>query len=283
MRFKERNFPHPVLKPIDSDVNGSAFQATCKVSIDNTFITVNVSFSLSNNTLIELIATNKAVFVVHAYCNATFFRKIFKFNENEGRIQISMTDVKRVIDLSFFVCSTGLMHEYTIEGMDDVYQGSVFKIQTGDILAYSEQMNFNLFDKDSLTKIASIMLIREGEAGLSVPTIEFDEDKIAVSLPPSQFALYAPLKADNRVRATLLTAVVLPVLIEAVQEVINSENEDDERSINNWYRVLRHKIDEIRRKPDVDGESAYYLAQSILSGISEKALKEIDEILTPTE
>lgn len=227
MKFKERNFPHPVLETTGSDVKGSAFQATYKVVSDNTSIYINVSFKLSNNTLLELIAADKARFVVHADCNAAFFRKAYTFSEEEGRIQIPLTDVKRVLDLSFFICAVKPVDEYVVDGMDTIYEGAVFKIQAGDILAYSEQSSLNIFDKDSLSRISSIMLVREGEADLVIPSISFDEDKITVSLPPSQYALYAPLKADNRIKATLLNAVVLPVLIEAVQQVLKSDNDDD--------------------------------------------------------
>ncbi|MCY7358787.1 MAG: hypothetical protein LH609_15270 [Rudanella sp.] len=283
MKFKERTFPHPVLDPTGKDITGSAFQVTCKVTSDNTFVYVNVSFALSNNTLSELVTTNKAKFVVHADCNAAFFRKPYTFNEVEGRIRIPMTDVKRLVDLTFFICATEPIEEYTVEGMDAVYNGAVFKIYAGDILAYSEPISINIFDKDSLSKISSIMLVREGDSELTVPSIDFNEDKIAVSLPPSQFALYGSLKVDHRIKATLLNAVVLPVLIEAVREVLNPVDDDNDLSLYTWYRVLQHKIAELKKKPGANEESAYYLAQSILAGVSEKALKEIDEILTPSE
>lgn len=80
----------------------------------------------------------------------------------------------------------------------------------------------------------------------------------------------------------MLNAVVLPVLIEAVQQVLKSDNDDD-LSLYTWYRVLQHKVAELKKKPGTDGESAYHLAQSILAGVSEKALKEIDDILIPSE
>lgn len=282
MKFKERTFPHPVLDPTGKDVPDSAFQANCKITVDKTAVYVHTNFVLSNATLRELIETDKAKFVVHADCNAAFFRKVYLFRESECRIQIPLTEVKRTVDLSFFICATKPIDEYSVDGMDAIYDGATFRIQIGDILAYGEGVNFSIFDRESLSKIASIMLVREGQEDITIPVISFDEDKIAVSLPPAQFALYAPLKIDIRVKATMLNAVILPVLVEAVQQVLKLDD-NDEMGLYTWYRVLKYRIAELSKKPEIDGESAYCLAQNILAGVSEKALNEINDILTLSE
>ena len=284
MKFREREFPHPVLDPTNRDVEHSAFQATCTVTNDNTSIYIDVKFDLSNATLKQLIETEKAHFVVHADCNSTFFRKRYVFSDEEGRIRISLTDVKRLVELSFFICAKEPLSEYVIEGMDAMYEGTTFQVNKGDILAYSEAIPVKVLDRDSLRKIASIMTVR-GDSNATIPFVDYESDKIAVSLPDAQYSLYRDLKLDSRVRSILLSSVVLPVLVDAISEVLGSKNTDDymykERL---WYSVLEQKISDIQQKASApDSESAYFLAHNILAGVSEKAFNEVNSILGISE
>jgi hypothetical protein len=285
MRFKDRNFPHPVLDPAGRDVAGSAFQVTHSVRADKTSLYVRVEFALNNDTLVQLISEGRAAFIVHADCNAAFFRKIFTFQESEGDFTIPLTDIKRELGLSFFICATTALEDYTIKGMDELYGDTKFRLNKGDVLAYAEQVTVQIFDKDSLNKLSSIMLVREGETSLAVPYTTYDQDKIEVTLPSAQYERYGRFKAVTQVKAMLLTAVVLPVLVEAVQKVLDVDDEEGESDFSShlWFRVLRHRTTELGRKSANDSKSAYSLAQSILEGVSDQAMKEVEELLTFSE
>lgn len=281
MRFKDRNFPHPVLDPAGRDVVGSAFQVTHSIRADKTSLYVRVEFALTNDTLIQLISEGHAGFIVHADCNAAFFRKIFTFQELEGDFAIPLTDIKRELGLSFFICATTALEDYTIKGMDELYGDTKFRLNKGDVLAYAEQVTVQLFDKDSLNKLSSIMLVREGETGLTVPYTTYDQDKIELTLPPAQYDRYAKHKAVTQVKAIILAAVVLPVLVEAVQKVLDADDEEGGSDFNShlWFRVLRHRTAELGKKSANDSKSAYSLAQSILEGVSDQAMNAVEELL----
>ena len=289
MRFKDRNFPHPVLDPAGRDVADSAFQVTRSIKSDKTALYVHVEFALNNETLAQLISEGLATFVVHADCNAAFFRKVYFFREPEGDFVVLLTDIKRELGLSFFICATVALDDYTIKGMDALYGDTKFRLKKGDVLAYAEPVTEHIFDKDSLDKISSILLVRQGETGLSVPYVTYNQDKIEATLPPTQYERYGQFKAHTQVKATLLTAVVLPILVEAVQKVIEAnegeENEADESDYSPylWFRVLQHRIGELSKKPGIDPQSAYSVAQGILEGVSDQAMREVEEILTFSE
>ena len=282
MRFKDRNFPYPVLDPAGRDIANSAFQVTRTVKGDKTALYLHVAFELSNETLAHLIQAGKAAFVVHADCNAAFFRKAFLFHTPEGDIAIPLTDIKRELGLAFFVCATEAIDDYSVQGMNELYGATTFRIAKGDVLAYAETVTENIFDKDSLSRLSSILLVRVGDEGQTISYITFNQDKLEVVMPPSQFELYGRNKALPQVRATLLTAVVLPVLIEAVQKVLETDEETDFNYASYlWFQVIRHKITELQKKAGENAQSPYALAQLILEGVSDKALQEIDTLLNP--
>ncbi len=284
MRFKDRNFPYPVLDPAGRDVAGSAFQTTYTPVATKTALTIDVSFSLHNETLLELIAQKRAVYVLHSDCNATFYRKAITSHEPEIRLAVSMTDIKRELGLSFFICATEAIDDYTIAGMADYYGDTTFRISKGDVLAYAEPLTYQIFDKDSLKKIASIMLVREGEAEVIIPNISYEQEKIVLTLPQEQYTRFGKYKSHPLVGAAMLTAVVLPVLVDAIQKVLDAEEreEEPEYSTRLWYRVLRHRTTELRSK-DADLDNAYSLVHAIMAGVSEKAMREIEEMLTLSE
>ncbi len=284
MRFKERNFPYPVLDPAGRDVAGSAFQTTYTPTSTKTVLTIDVKFSLHNETLLKLIEQKRAIYVLHADCNATFYRKALTSFEPEIRLEVSTTDVKRELGLSFFVCAAEAIEGYTIEGMADYYGDTTFNISKGDVLAYAEPLTYQIFDKDSLKKIASILLVREGEDEVVIPNISYEQDKIVLTLPQAQYKRFGLYKSHPLVGATMLTAVVVPVLVEAVQKVLEAEERDEEPEYGTklWYRVLRHRTAELRSK-DANFDSAYSLAQAIMAGVSEKAMREIEGILDLSE
>ena len=284
MRFKDRNFPYPVLDPAGRDVAGSAFQITFTAGATQTAFHLDVKFSLHNETLEQLIKEKRAIFVVHVDCNATFFRKAFTTHEPEIRLTIDETDVKRELGLTFFVCATESISGYSIAGMDDLYGDTKFQVGKGDVLAYAEPETYQIFGKDSLKKISSIMLVREGEDDLVVPYINYDREKIVLSLPKEQYSRYGQYKTHPLVGATMLTAVITPVLVDAVQKMLDAEEreEESEYSVLLWYRVLRHRVGELRLKNN-ELDNAYSLAQAIMAGVSEKAMREIEEMLTLSE
>ena len=129
MRFKDRNFPHPVLDPAGRDVTDSAFQVTRSIKSDKTALYVHVEFALNNETLAQLISEGRAAFVVHADCNAAFFRKVYFFHELEGNFAVPLTDIKRELGLSFFICATTALKDYNIKGMDALYGDTKFQLK----------------------------------------------------------------------------------------------------------------------------------------------------------
>ena len=46
---------------------------------------------------------------------------------------------------------------------------------------------------------------------------------------------------------------------------------------------LSTALEELSKKPGIDTQSAYSVAQGILEGVSEQAMREIDAMLAPSE
>jgi hypothetical protein len=133
-----------------------------------------------------------------------------------------------------------------------------FDVENGDVLAVGEGQVFYIDSNfDSLSPIGSIMEIHEAYQDGDLPMrVDYNGPKIQIVLSKKDFADYKLLKNMEGVSVALTTAIVLPVLMEAIH-VTQDDLDDDLR----WVRALRRRIESMELKPD--GEPLE-LAQQIL-------------------
>lgn len=257
MRLSSRSYPYPVIGNRD-DVPGVAFQATLEMSSDKEAVYLDAAIDCSSKTINDLVKKDQACFVMHVECSNTVYRRAFDFREVNHRITIPSDQLNDQVEVNVFVRATKDISSYRVDKAHPDYGDVSFQVEKGDILAVGEGQVFPLdCNYDSLSRIGSIMSIQQSMQDGDLPMmVNYEDNKIQIILSKKDFLEYKMLKAIEIVSGPLTTAIVLPVLVEALH--IAASNPDDERR---WVRVLSRKAESMGRKLNGD---ALEMAQLIL-------------------
>ncbi len=257
MRLSSRSYPYPVVGNRD-DVPSLAFQAALDMSSDRAAVYIEISISCSSNTINRLVANGDASFILHVECSNTLFRHAYQFRDTTHRVQIPADNLNDAVEVNVFTTAERDVPAYRVEMAHSDYGDAQFEVEKGDILAVGEGHIFYVESRfDSLSRVGSKMQITDSTQDGDLP-MRFDanSDKILVVLSKRDFADYKLLKAMEGVSGPLTTAIVLPVLIEAIR--ISREEAEDSRR---WVRALRRRVDSMGLKLDAE---PLELAQLIL-------------------
>jgi hypothetical protein len=271
MRFSPRSLPHPVLNNGD-DIIGFAFQANFEIESDKANYYLKIQFHLSHPGLRRLIGEQKAQYVVHVECGTTLFRKRFSFSKDTETVPISADALRDRVEVNFFICATEQIPSYKVQGAHSDYGEMSFNIRKGDILAVAEGQTF-----DAEKKISSIMQIVESPTDDEGPfKVDWNFDKIRIFLSKEDFKGYCQLRTDEKMATALTGAIVLPVLVDAVNIL---QNDATEFESFRWCRNLQVRLEALKDEPD-----SLTKAQKLLDRPLRRTLvnlREIAENLSP--
>jgi hypothetical protein len=261
MRLTNRSYPHPVVGNRD-DVPGAAFQAVTEMSRDKIAVYIDASIACSSDTINNLVRKEHATFVLHVECSNTLYRRVFEFPETKHRIEIPVDHLNDAVDVNVFARAMRNLSGYRVDGAHADYRSVGFDVEKGDILAVGEGQTFYIESNfDAMSPIGSIIEIHESPSDGDAPmTVSYTRDKIEVYLSKPDFKEYKMLKSIDGLSMALSTAIVTPVLVEAIHTIRN-DADDDLR----WVRVLRRRIDDLALTKAVSkDEEPIVLAQLFL-------------------
>jgi len=267
MRLSSRSYPHPVLGNRD-DVPGAAFQAAVEVSMDQQSVYIEVGTTCSCATLNELLVKGDAALVVHVECSNTLYRKAFEFNESFYRTAIPIDSLNEAVEVNVFMRAVNRIPSYRVPEAHPDYGESSFDVRRGDILAVAEGQIFQIEGNfDALGRIGTIMQINEASVEGDLPMeAVFDGDKIVIYLSKTDFADYKSIKGNEALAGPLTTAIVLPVLLEALHSLDDADGFSDPRR---WVRALTRRMDSLKLS---DSMSPLEKAQRLLELPMKRAL-----------
>jgi hypothetical protein len=242
MKLSQRSYPYPVVGNRD-DVPGAAFQAAVEMSSDRENIYIDVATKCSSTTINQLASEGAAKNIVHLECSNTLFRRTYEFTEPSTRISVPAENLNDAVEVNVFVRAMRNVSGYSVDAAHPDYNGTRFQVREGDILAVGEGYVFHIESSfDSLSRIGSIMQIEESPQDGELPMrVDFNGDKIRIILSKADFKDYKLLKAQEGVSAALTSAIVLPVLVEALHFWKSGEAGNEEDSLR-WMRALRNRI-----------------------------------------
>lgn len=250
MRLSTRSYPHPVIGNAD-DVPGAAFQATIDVSCDRSSYYIDVSIQCSSQTLRDLVAEGKAIYTLHVECSNTVFRRAYEFTSKSTRIQMPAEFLSDTVELNLFARAVQTISGYRVEGAHSDYGGASFDVGAAEILAVAEGLTFFAENKhDSMKNVGAIMqIVPAPEEGDRPMRADLEGEKILIILSKPDYLQYMQLKQNRTVADMLATAIVLPVLIEAIRQI---EKDDSVYENLRWCRRLKDRIRELKQERETD-------------------------------
>ncbi len=274
MRVNAKSYPHPVLGNED-DLAGS-FDVDFRYQLWRKEIALQPSFSIKSQAIDELIRKDKASYFIEVECRNTFFRTCFSTRKPMERFSIPAARVRERVTVGFFVCADEDINGYRPSDCHPDYEGTAFDVEKGDVLATGGFSSFiAVKDFDPLRPpVSSFMAIREGRHHEGPMEVGYDEEKIEIELSKADWREYAGIRSRKQAEGVLHAAIVLPVLVNAVQ-LVQSGNADYEGK--NWFGRLQ-TILETKSLRDRDPLEA---AQKILDNPVARALSGFAALLEP--
>jgi len=245
MIIRERSFPHPVLSPFGDDVIPNTFGLRVTVQSDADAFYLAAGFDYTNGTLSELIRAGRATHSLHVECKRNFYRELFSSQVASATITIPARELAGRVEVSGFIRALESIPEYRIDGSHPDYGDTPFPIVAGDILAAAPTVTFDAYvDYDPLRRISSILTIRRSEDVTEGPmTLETDGDRLVAVLSQRDYDRYIHLKGDPQLGSLLANQVVVPAILEAVQDIRStSEDEFELEMSKRWFRSIVKKL-----------------------------------------
>ncbi|WP_426355482.1 hypothetical protein [Exiguobacterium sp. R-39] len=299
--MKSKNYPHPVLRfksndELNDDFNkNSNFDAEVSQRVEGLDYHFDYRFQLTDANLESLLAEEKVCFAVKVECSTTRFRQVFKLSELAGSILLSSTKLERMVIMTTFIVAKETIEDYYSQNFNEDYEGTKFKVFTGDILAEGPQFSFDIDKRtDSLAKIPSIFTIIQTNEK-KMPEISFEQDRIVVALNEADFNNYKLLRAYhsqyNYLAPLSSSLFILPALVmflEGIRKDIEKFNDDDRQDFEDyindkeayfrWFKVINtnlknHKIDLFETN-----ETSLYIAQKLIGDPLSQGLKVFEEL-----
>jgi len=282
MKIKESKlFPHPVLREDNNDYESSKFETKLlSNNLTNTYL-FDLSITLDNKNLIDLINADNAKIICHIECSKTKYREIKELRIGKNEFSVSAGLVEGVVFLLPLIISTENLNNYHSKDFNKDYQSNIFNIEKGGILAVGKLFPIMIESvRDKLATLPSIFSIQESADLLQKGVkVGLSKDKIEVSLPKSSFNIYEKYRKREFYSDLMNSIIILPSLMQILEELKASDEDlilgfEDKR----WFRVIVKKLKEEEidfQRGELKTQSLFNLSQKILNYLNSKSIDSI--------
>lgn len=287
MKFNGYSFPHPILKPDDDEVGGSASITKLIVddSTDDNNYLLTIEYDLDNEDLRKLIDEGKAQFICEINCTGTLFRKSEVSNSLSQKIDVSKEAVRERVDLLFLIVASVKIPNYTNSEFHPDFAEFTFDIDRGDVLAYLGDSYFIAgIAYQKLKAVSSFMEIIKGKNELGDFNIILDSPKILIELSGKDYESFCNQRiSKNKEYAPLLhSSIVLPTIIHSLHQLNKKDSELTEYS---WAKTIGFRLENDDRLKDINFEDQNIpkIAQTLLGMPVERLLEDLTIRETSTQ
>jgi len=278
MKILNLSLPHPVLG-LNDDISGE-YTPNIEAAPTEDFFIFKIDHVLKNDAIEQLINDKKAQFCVEVNCPATVYRKCFLSNDFSQDIKIRQEFLRNRFDVTFFITSASHVSDYTNDSFSYDYEGSVFDIEKGDVIAYGgETKQFAIKDWSSLKSIKSFMTIKKDLDSDGNISIQLSPDKIIVMVSEEDYKKYCSLVNTENISPVFHSSIVFPALIYTLNQMADPNKKEDYENYS-WYEylLLRRENDaELKQLDWTDQEHIVRIAQKILDKPINRLLEAIEK------
>jgi hypothetical protein len=245
MRPKSKAYPYPVLSYLSDDYNdGSKFEADIDLNLDlvgsKNVVDLVFDVRLTNTELNELLLDRRAKLVLDVSSPQTLFRDSYPLAAFSGKISFSSGELYGSLEITAYVVAMQDFPQFSNVGFNKEFQGGVFQVQNGDVLAISETSVFDIvFDRDSDPDLMRVIL----SDGLEPNDYEFDLHAAVISVRVGENVMnyWSRVRADKEAKPHLYQGIYKDCLMFAI-EGLSSEPSLQEFY---WAKSLKEKIEAI--------------------------------------
>ena len=213
------------------------------------------------------------------YCPTTKFRHIYVLKRGNDQIEIRNRDINRNVEINTFIVAKEKINEYYSENFNNDYRGLTFEIEKGSILAIGKEENiFFEKDRDDLTKIDSVIKVRDIKKENQPMSVDFDDENIKINLSTSEYKRYC---VYSQYCIPIVNSMIIVPALMYVLDQLGSENvEMIDYLDKKWYRVLARRITQATgkefKKEYIRSHGAFEIVQKLFDCPIKEAMIEIE-------
>lgn len=296
MQLGNRVFPYPVLNKNDnlSDYKeSSTFMVSFDTNedgspyvVDGKVIFKNLHYTITDDSLKELIEEEKLKGAFIVECSASVYRNKFDISQTPYDLPVSVHELNGNVVTSCYIYATEDITEFKSDGFIDDYKNYTFDIDKFDILAADDGYKFKIdLDPTEDDKVSSIFTVIPLETNESIMKYENGDRNITIELPREYFNSYDIIKRKKEYNNIAFSMIAIPVLSNCISEINTYEWEDIDSICDEhkWFNAVR--ISYKRKKgTELILENFYEmnsleLAQLVLNNASCNGVKDFENML----
>lgn len=240
MKLNNVSFPHPVLSCYTDDILPMLEENSiaCKVSKQRDEYVFEITLSLNNKDILDLIRSDAAVYACEIDCQKTFYRKCETSKKGHFKFSIPRGSVRGPIVFTCLVIAVREINDYSNKGFNPDYDNQKFSLEAGDLLAAFPQQRYDVDIKyDELKTAGAFMQIRKDETGNPYTWFDISGDKIDIVLPEALYDWYRKNIGNEIVFSAIIhSSIVFNALVYALFNI-------NENSECKWARAIATRLD----------------------------------------
>ncbi|NLL02551.1 MAG: hypothetical protein GX265_06010 [Mollicutes bacterium] len=277
-----RLYSYPVLSEMYDDYINSNYSIKVKAFKKTKNLLISINCILDNDDLSKLIDAGKAKIVCHFECQKTKLRYTKNLKIGENNFEISNSDINEQLQIVSFIVASEDIKGYYSTSFNRDYGTSRFDIETGSVLAISNQPDIpiekNIYDLSNVPSIISIVPYNS-ETDHKIYIDMDDNNKIMVRLQKKDYQRYSELGRGVSDYTPILHSMLIIPALTHVFEILKSDIEtfnsyEDKR----WFKSLSKKFEALNKKLDYEelkNQDSLSLAQEIIECPIEMSLKNL--------
>ena len=279
MKLSQCTYPHPVMHPQSQDVEYSFEFEMLPVVPGVADYTIYYSMHTENQTLLRLIAEQKAAAIIHIESAGGFFRTAYQasLSKERNELRIKAENLNGRVEVRSFICAKTEITTYQNDKQHEDYGNQTFLVRDGDYLAIGPACEFIANKEyDPLKKFSSFIKIAPGTGGTDQPaTLEYAAEKVYIRLPKKLWEQYWELKDLSGLGATVSALIILPALVHLIAEM---RVPNCEFSGNTWFLGIKDRFKKLGVEWEQTTKNNFELAQLLLELPIKRAAGELSGI-----
>ena len=242
-------WPYPVLRPrsCGDDYPQAEFEVEIDIQRVKGSIAVEVSaeFQLSDPSLFRLVKQGKAQFALLVKASKTHCRQMLESNKPHIKHSFTAGELSGRVEFAPFLVCTKALREFQADGWHADFDGRIFDIYAGAVLAVDEPKDYWIDTADE----APLGSIFGHKSRADLPDgrweLELAEDHVWIVMSNANAAQYevARKRANNQAEGQyLMNGLYLPALLAVLQEV------DQDPSLYQdyrWFASLDQRLESV--------------------------------------
>lgn len=277
-------YPYPIWGLPDNykgEENPSGRRLNLKKDVDDDTFVIDYEVTSHNEGIDRLIKEELASYVCIIQCTSTYYTQIEKRKEAVFTLRVPCSKVNKRFSVKIEIVATQPINGCEYLDVDDFYEG-VVDYQKGAMIAMVDKFNVSLTPSDDMVNLSKIVKYEYAD----VQNIENKiDDIILIRLPYS--CEDSGKIVMNQYPDVFEAMLVRPALIEALFELRNYDEDDDEKD---WVFYLRQFIKAMVSDGELEEQENYeysmqdivQIVDKILSNVVLGALEEIKDKIEST-